>query len=387
LLYNNLDDSTPYKKLPSYCGQTDDNGNYKIDNIKNGKYRIIALSKPSGDYFYHPYSQSIGFKKDTFSLQKNDTINFFLFTEEQEKLQFIKARGIGKGEIMLSFNKGTDSIKVIPMNLDTSKAFSTIYQYSTNRDTLIYWTNYPELDSMRFIVSRNKKILDTADVYNLPGRIIKSTKKNAKAEKPPFMQLSLNISERTPYNYHLPFLIKFVQPVTSYDLSKIKLIQRHDTIPLKPIGKSSLYSLALTPQKDLISDSAYQLRIMPGAFTNFFGFTNDTTIAHFHVEEQTYYGTLKLNLSFSKSAHYLVQLLTGDNSIYKQDTVSGTASIFYDGLPPALYGIRIIEDDNNNGKWDIGNFLKGIEPERVYYYPDKLNIRSNWDLTQDWKVN
>lgn len=389
LMYADLGDSTPYKKPPSYCGQTDDNGKYQIDNIKNGNYKIIALSKGAGDYFYHPYSQAIGFKNHILSLGKNDTVNFFLFTEEQPKLQFIKAKGVGKGKIMLIFNKAADSIKVVPLNIDTSKPCNTIYQYSGHRDTLVYWTNYPNLDSIRFIVFRNNKALDTVNVYNLPGHIIKSTakNKNTKTEKPPSLQANLNISEKTPYDYHLPFVIKFMQPVMDYDLSKIKLILRKDTIKLKQTGKSSPYSLSLVPEGELISDSTYHFSIMPGAFINLFNYTNDTIMTHFTVEEQSFYGTLKLNLSFSKRAHYLVQMLTSQNTIYRQDTVSATSSIFYDGVPPALYGIRMIEDDNNNGKWDIGSFMKDIQPEQVFYYGDKINIRSNWDVTQDWKVN
>ena len=390
LMYADLDDSTPYKKQPSYCAQTDDNGKYRIDNIKAGTYRILALSKGSGDYFYHPYIQSMGFKRDTLSLQKNDSISFFVFTEEPIKLLFLKAKAAGKGELMLTFNKPTDSIKVTPVNIDTMKPYNTLYQYTGNHDTLNYWINYPNLDSLRFIVSRNNTILDTAIVYNIPGHTVKTTsakKKNTKDEKPPSVQVNLNVTEKTPYDYHLPFTMKFTQPVTNYNLSKIKLIKRKDTIALKPVGKSSPYSLSFSPQKDLISDSAYSLSIMPGAFTNFFNFTNDTIITHFTVEEQSFYGTLKLNLSFSKKAHYLVQLLTGKNTIYRQDTVSGTTGIFYDGLPPALYAIRVIEDDNNNGKWDIGNYMKRIEPEDVFYYSDQINVRSNWDVTQNWKVN
>jgi len=390
LMYKDWKDSTPYKRQPSYCAQTDDNGKYRINNIKSGNYRIIAISKPSGDYFYHPYSQNIGFKSDTLDLEENDTVNFFLFLEEQPKLQFLKAKGVGKGEIMLTFSKPTDSIRVIPMNLDTSKSYNTIYQYSTNHDTVNYWTNYPDLDSIRFIVARNNKMLDTVNVYNIPGHTVKTTvakEKNPKPEKVPTLQINLNIAEKIPYDYHLPFVMKFVQPVKSYDLSKIRLTQRKDTIKLKLIGKSSPYSISLAPEKDLISDSVYRFSIIPGAFTNLFNYTNDTIIKHFTVDDQSSYGTLKLNLSFSKRTHYLVQMLTSQNIIYREDTINGTTSIFYDGVPPALYGIRVIEDDNNNGKWDIGNFMKDIEPEQVFYFSDKLNIRSNWDVVQDWKVN
>jgi len=389
MLYTDLNDSTPFKKQPSYCGQTNDKGNYRIDNIKNGNYRIIALSKIAGDYFYHPYSQSIAFKSDTLSLEKSDTINFSLSTEEQLKLKFIKAKAVGKGQIMLVFNKPADSIKITPTNIDTSKSFTTIYQYSATHDTLTYWTNYPNLDSLRFILSKNHKTLDTVIVYSIPGHIDttakSTTKKNKKIAKPPVLQIGLNISA-SPYDYHLPFVMQFPHPITKYDLSKITLIQRTDTVPLKPIEKWSLYNISLSPKKNLISDSTYRFSILPGAFTDLFGYTNDTIIKRFKIEEQSYYGTLKLILVFPKKAHYLVQLLTDKNEVYRQDTASGNISIFYDGLPPAMYGIRVIEDANNNGKWDGGNYLKGLEPENVFYYSDKINVRSNWDLTQDWKV-
>jgi len=388
LLYKDLDDSIPYKKNPSYCGQTDDNGNFRIDNIKNGDYRLVALSKGSGDYLYHPYTQSLAFKSDTLHLQRNDSLTLFLFIEQQPKLQLVKTRAVGKGQIMIAFNRPVDSIKIIPTNIDTTKPFTTILQYSATTDTLTYWTSYPNLDSLGFIIKRNNKILDTVTIFHIPGHMVaNASKKEKKAEKPPSLQVNLNTSERTPYDYHLPFLIQFAHPITKFDLSKIRLMQRIDTIPLKSVGKPSMYSLLLSPTKDLISDSAYHFSIMPGAFTDLFGYINDTINTHFKVEEQSYYGTLKLNVSFSKKTHYLVQLLGDKGNIYRQDTVGGTSSIFYDGVLPALYGIRVIEDNNNNGKWDGGNYLKGTQPERVYYYPDKINIRSNWDLTQDWKVN
>lgn len=386
LLYSDLSDSAPYKKNPAYCGQTDDNGYYHIDNIKDTDYRLIAISKGAGDYFYHPYTQSIGFKTGILSLTKNDTDNFFLFMEDQPKLIFSKAKAAGKGEILMIFNRPADSIVIRPLNIDTAKAYSTIIQYSPTRDSLNYWINYPDLDSLRFIVYHNYTPMDTDIVYNIPGHT--TTKKKDKDVKPPSLPFIININEKTPYDYHKPFELKFSTPITNSDLSKISLVMRKDTIKLKQVGQPTQYNLSLAPEKELISDSAYRFIVMPRAFTDLFGTSNDTVNLKFRVEEQAYFGTLKLNLSFKIKAHYLVQLLSDQGGIVREDTVNGTSSIFYDGLNPAMYGIRIIEDDNNNGKWDSGNFLEGIQPEKVYYYPDKINVRSNWDVVQDvWKVN
>ncbi len=386
LLYSNMGDSVPYKKNPAYCGQTDDNGYYHIDNIKNGNYRLIALTKGAGDYLYHPYTQSIAFYSDTFSLIKNDTVNFFLFTEEQPKLQFSKAKAVGKGQILLTFNKAADSISITPVNLKDTVKYNTLLQYSATHDSITYWIDYPNIDSLRFIILHNKKPMDTAIVYNIPGHTIVSSKKNKKPEKPPVLQVSLNTADKAAFDYHLPFTIQFPHPVTKINLSKIFLTHRKDTLPLKQTDQSSFF-LSLRPTKDLISDSTYRITILPGAFTDFFNYTNDTVIHKFTIQEQNYFGTLTLALAFTKKTHYLVQLMDDKSNIVRQDTVSGTTSIFYDGLPPAVYGIRVIEDNNNNGKWDIGNFLKQVQPEKVYYYSDKINIRSNWDLTQSWKVN
>ena len=50
--------------------------------------------------------------------------------------------------------------------------------------------------------------------------------------------------------------------------------------------------------------------------------------------------------------------------------------------------IRVVEDMNNNGKWDTGDFGKGIQPEKVFYYNHSLELRAMFEYTQDdWDIN
>lgn len=46
--------------------------------------------------------------------------------------------------------------------------------------------------------------------------------------------------------------------------------------------------------------------------------------------------------------------------------------------------MRIIVDDNHNGKWDTGDYDAGLQPEMVYYYPEEIECRAKWDLTLTW---
>ena len=46
--------------------------------------------------------------------------------------------------------------------------------------------------------------------------------------------------------------------------------------------------------------------------------------------------------------------------------------------------MRMFIDENDNGKWDTGDFDQDLLPETVYYYPDVLQCKAKWDLTETW---
>jgi len=381
MLYADQSDSAPYKVLPSYCGRTDAGGNYKIENIKNGTYRLFCLSKSDNGYLYHAYSQSIGFNSKPIDLESNDTVNLSLFMEEDKRFHFIKARAVDRGKIMLVFSAPADSISIIPLNLAASSAKPyTLLQYGANHDTAYYWINNPALDSLRFIIAKNNKNIDTTVVYNFPNKIIQS-KKNT---KPIPLKITSNISGQSDYDYHRPILLKSTYPLMKYNLSLIYLTQGKDTIRYKVDSTGLPFQLALKP--NLISDSSYRLFVASGAFTDVFGLVNDTVLQRFKVLEPTFFGSLQLNLKFEKQASYIIQLLDDQGKVYTQDIVNNSKSLNYEALPPGNYRIRAIEDEDKNGKWTTGNYLGNLQPEKVFYYPQALTIRSNWDLTQDWLV-
>jgi hypothetical protein len=382
MLFANLDDSAPYKVLPSYCGRTDANGNYKIENIKNGTYRLIILSKSQNGYEYHPYSEEIGFTSKPLHLEENDSANVFLFIEEDTHLHFVTARAIERGKIMLVFSAPADSISILPLNLQETQnpPYTYIQYYGAKHDTVYYWINTPGLDSLHFIISKNGTNIDTDQVYSIPKVVIK---KNA---KPPSLKITSNIiSNQQDYDYHSPITIKSDHPVMKINWSRFYLTSGKDTIKFKVDTTGLPFQLSL--QTNLISDSTYKLFLTPGAMTDIFGLTNDTLIQRFKVVEPTYFGSLNVDLHFSKQSHYIVQLLDTKGKTYKENKVEGSQKVGYDALPPGDYRIRVIKDDDGNGKWTTGNYLKKRQPERVYYYPQVITIRSNWDLTQEWTVN
>ena len=66
----------------------------------------------------------------------------------------------------------------------------------------------------------------------------------------------------------------------------------------------------------------------------------------------------------------------------QEQFVSSTSNITFLHLKPESYKIRIIYDDNNNGKWDTGDFLRRTQPERVEYFEEIQEVRPNWSLNE-----
>ncbi len=50
---------------------------------------------------------------------------------------------------------------------------------------------------------------------------------------------------------------------------------------------------------------------------------------------------------------------------------------------PGEYGLRILDDNNQNGVWDPGSYHLKKQPEKVQSISQLLSIRANWDNERD----
>jgi len=50
----------------------------------------------------------------------------------------------------------------------------------------------------------------------------------------------------------------------------------------------------------------------------------------------------------------------------------------FESIEPKKYIIRVVEDDNENGKWDSGNYLEKRKPEKIHT-KTVTEMRPDWD--------
>ncbi len=81
----------------------------------------------------------------------------------------------------------------------------------------------------------------------------------------------------------------------------------------------------------------------------------------------------------------IIELLHKESVVYRNTEPSSSISI--DSLSAGAYSLRIIYDENNNGKWDSGNLVQKQQAERVDYFAKEINIRADWDVIVEWDAS
>jgi len=61
--------------------------------------------------------------------------------------------------------------------------------------------------------------------------------------------------------------------------------------------------------------------------------------------------------------------------------------LMFPDLLPGNYGLRVIWDKDQNGKWSAGDFRKKIQPEEVVYFPGEILMRAGWDQELSWAID
>jgi len=157
-----------------------------------------------------------------------------------------------------------------------------------------------------------------------------------------------------------------------------------DTLPVTFTQKFDKFKNELKIVFDKKEDNKYALKLFPGAITDFIGNTNDTLVLKANTLPETDYGKLLLNFGETDSKSLIVQLTQGEDKVIEEVILKdGKSDINFESLKPGDYSVRIIFDDNENGVRDTGNYLKQIQPEKIYYYPKPITVRANWDVKQE----
>jgi hypothetical protein len=182
--------------------------------------------------------------------------------------------------------------------------------------------------------------------------------------------------------------LNFSHPLENADMSGVTLYEDSSTRVNYTFHFADSLKRKLLITTSWKESQSYKLEIPPSTFTDVFGLKSDTIKIDFRTKQIKDYGSLKINLKVSGTeSPLLLQLIDEKENVFRQSVIRGDTAVNYEFLLPMSYRLKIIVDSNANGKWDTGNYLQHLQPERVFYNPTSVNVRANWDIETDWNVS
>jgi hypothetical protein len=134
---------------------------------------------------------------------------------------------------------------------------------------------------------------------------------------------------------------------------------------------------------DFLPDLVYQVSVLPNAirFYDDALFTDSIQVS-FKKLGSNKYSNLELVLEDKPATPMVIQLIS-NGAIVAERTVSiEQESLIFQLLPPGEYVVRVVLDENENGKWDTGSWLTKQQPETIVWFRQSFTLRANWDTKQ-----
>ncbi|MEH6760291.1 MAG: Ig-like domain-containing protein [Maribacter arcticus] len=364
-------DSTLYKKPPNYITNTLDSAViFKLKNLKEGKYALFALKDNAGNNLFDQKSDKIGFVEDTINLPTDSIYLLNLFKEIPDYGVAVPSM-VASNKISFGYY-GDDSaidIETITKLPDTVRSIIT---KEREKDTLNFWFTPYAMDSILFAITNdNLKISDTF---------------NVKSRKVAFDSLRLSLNQQGNIEFDKPINILVTTPLVSFDSTKIKLTDK-DTLLVANNLKLDTLENQLNFDFKILPNQSYKIELLPGAITDFFDNTNDTVVYNLRTKSVADYGNLSLELNGNNIKYPIIVQLTNEKGNLQREIYANQPQTYaFNNLNPGKYMARVIFDSNKNRKWDTGNFLKKIQPEKISYYPNLIELRANWEKIETFNL-
>lgn len=262
----------------------------------------------------------------------------------------------------------------------------------TDTNEQLSWTT----DTLRFFFKEpkdNKKKKKKDDDVAAPTFTVDSITGDTTFLPPPVAEF-FNITAVTQSRQHLyaPVIIEASTPWASLDSAGLHLELRDDTlwrplpVHLRPDSANALLRRVLDVA--WLPGRSYRLSIDTLAARSIYGTWNKPFSHEFTVTQPEEYANLRFSIPGTDSLQLVLELLNGsDTPVRRTVKAPGTDAVEIEYIDPGQYYARVFIDSNGNGVWDPGSIADQRQPEDVYYFAKRLNLKRNWDIEQTWLLD
>jgi len=419
MLYSELTDSAFIKHIPDYISRADAKGYFRIDNVREGKYKLYALKDADNSKNFNLPDEEIAFLdsillvssernylpviKDTIPVKRTESkVSDTIFLKGEHKLILFQPP---KTKYYLTSSSRSQAYKLnytLSLPPDTSAfdftipgapANSYIIERSKENDTLQIWLTDSSLYSRQIIdpivsypfTDTTGKVIQKQDTTHMRFLIPRTTRSRQKPTPykitSSFSAGSLRPGQQVIFYSQTPFRPPDTSKIRLYEVIEKDRIKVPFTLKSDTANYCRIFMISkLSPGKNylFIADSA--------SFGNIYGEQTDSTGYKFSVRSNDAFGKVTLTVR-NFEGNRIIQLLTGDEKPVREIQMKEDGKTEFPLLDKGTYRLRVIYDINGNRKWTTGDFNTKRQPEPVSYMPREIEIKENWENSYDWDIS
>jgi uncharacterized protein (DUF2141 family) len=377
------------KHQPTYFTKSDDKGIFKIENLKNTTYLLYAFTDQNRNLVADSKSERFGFIPKPVNLDTaNQTITVPIVKRDMRALKITGARPYNT-----YFNIKT-SKNIEGVAIEQTNNVKTVYSFGADRSNILVYNTFGAIDSVQLHVSLYDSIqnrIDTTVYAKFASQKVTPEKFQATISKLTFIAdkgfITGTISLTKPLSKILYDSIIFdVDSLTKIHFTEkdFQYNQVEKTIQItKKVDPSLFKNEVIQPGEEaplpdtLRTKKPKKLNSLIFHPASLISIENDSSSAisqkltPLHFEDL---GVIIVNFYTKQTVETITELVGSDKQVLSSKR--NATNIQFEDLPPNDYQIRVIIDQNANGKWDGGNYLKGIEPEPIIYYENEKHDRT-----------
>ena len=376
-LYVFSDTLNPKKVKPYYFMKTDSSGNFKIENVAAGKYRIYAIGDNNNNLLYEEAKEIFGIIKDTIIL-KSSIQNLEIYMANMNKVanKVVKVRSTSN-YYYVEYLRG---VKRATINFN-SKKDSMNYQMVDAKNLRIYNTNNNVADTIKVKISVTDS-LDRVFTHDQKIKFKVRTKKDTVGVKEEFTFKTKPSNGQDIDLKETGYVFTFTKPIKNYDLNKLEFM--NDTLVRLPINekdvKWNIEKTELKIQMDAKKPKeSIRLKMQKGAFISIENDTTAKSVSIYPLRDPENYGIISGEVKNPKKKGFIIELLDEKYEVIKK--VDNVLKYQFDFVKPGIYYVRLIIDENRNARWDAGDLENNTLPEIIKITPDKIKLKANFELT------
>lgn len=379
---------------PIYFSKTNAGGMYSIKNIKAGKYQAYGLKDANFNYLYDQPSEAIAFADTLLDLTDSvpQKLDLLSFNELKRNLKFQNVKSLEPGKLILTYSGNVESLKLQGKPFKNGLQY---WKYSTN-DTVIIWYSDYYVKNSEIIITANDTLVDTMrlELKNIDKDSVEQLRKyslsivNQQNTSRIVTDSAKNNNTQALYGL---LKIELSRPITEInDFKRLQITadsSTKDTIypswKLDTIKRQEISFDFLRKEK-----TGYTLTIPDSMLRDVFGLWNKALTWKFTTSSKDSYGNIKLKLNIADvSKRYVVRFMDSkDEEVAVYQMYGENVRIEkLSNVPATTYHVEVIEDTNGNGKWDTGDLLLRIQPEKVIRFKDTYTLKGGWDLDVEVK--